>query len=102
MNISDRLGETSITKQGFIISIIGYDSSRNVIIQFNDRYNTIWHTTYTRFKQGTVKNPNVLCLYGRIAYKEDIEKNPIAYNKYRGMLDRCYGIQNGNNIVYQG
>ena len=100
--IINRVGETNITKQGFTISIIEYDCYNNVIIQFNDRYNTIWHTTYVRFKQGTVKNPNVLCMYGRIAYKQDIAKNPMAYNKYRAMLDRCYGIQKGNNIVYQG
>lgn len=101
-SILNRVGETNTTHQGFIMTIIKYESSRNVIIQFNDRHNTIWHTTYQRFKYGHVENPSVLCMHGRIIYKEDIIDNPIAYNKYRGMLDRCYGIQKGHNVVYQG
>lgn len=100
---TNRVGETIITHQGFIATIVKYDTAKRVTLQFNDRYGTQTTTSYSRFKNGQVQNPSCLVLYHKaIVYHNDIKNNSKAFEKYRAMMDRCYGNQKGNNAVYKG
>ena len=97
-----RVGEIGINHQNFLMTIIEYNSYRDVVVEFHDKYNTRKHDEYFDFKKGHIENPSVHCLYDHfIAYKEDVKNNRLAFEKYRAMLDRCYGKQEGNNIVYK-
>lgn len=99
----DRVGETKLSHQGFLMTIIKYESSKKIVIQFNDKYNTTKIDEYIDFKKGHVENPSVVCMHHKgVAYKQDVQLNPIAFNKWRAMFDRCYGVQTGNNAVYKG
>lgn len=100
---NQRIGQTNISNQGFLMTIIDYIGNGRVVIEFNDRYKTHKIDEYGDFKKGCIQNPSVNVLYHKlIAYKDDIKQNPLAFEKYRTMADRCYGNQKGNNKVYKG
>ncbi len=100
---TQKIGQTKISNQGFLMTIVDYIDSKHIVIEFNDRYKTHKIDEYTDFKKGNIQNPSVNVLYRKfIAYKDDIKQNPLAFEKYRAMADRCYGDQTGNNKVYKG
>ena len=100
---TQRIGQTKISNQGFLMTIVDYIDSEHIVIEFNDRYKTHKIDEYTDFKKGNIQNPNANVLYHKfIAYKDDIKQNPLAFEKYRAIADRCYGNQTGNNKVYKG
>lgn len=49
-------GETKMANCGMIMTIIEYNNSKDIIVEFQDGY--IKHTNYTQFTSGKVKNPN--------------------------------------------
>lgn len=55
----DRTGETVITKQGQISTIIRYKDNKEVDIKFEDG-TIVTNKSYNDFKRGSVKNPNHL------------------------------------------
>lgn len=62
---SARKGETHITNEGFTATIIKYNCSTDVDIQFDDEFNTVIKCRYCNLVAGTVKNPNNRTLCGR-------------------------------------
>ncbi len=78
------------------------EKSCNILIEFNDRHKTQKWVEGLKVKTKHIQDPSLICHYNKfIAYKEDIKINPLAYMKYRAMLDRCYGNQTGNNKTYK-
>jgi hypothetical protein len=98
----EKIGRTCITKQGFQVEIIKYKNGR-CTVRFNDKYNTELSVIYRSFKNGTIKNPHYYYLADKFLIDKELAKeNPVAYQKYRAMIDRCYGKQKYNNVVYKG
>lgn len=99
----DRTGETNINHQGYKMTIIEYKNYNHIVIQFDDIYKTTIESSYNHFKTGGLRNPSYtnLCNIFNID-KNLIKENPLAYEKYRAMIDRCYGKQKYNNVVYKG
>ena len=99
----EKVGRTRVNRQGFQMTIVEYNSTTDCVIEFNDKYKTRIRIGYLYFKKGTARNPNYRWLAEKVLIdKNDIEKNPTAFEKYRAMIDRCYGKQKYNNVVYKG
>lgn len=56
---TERLGQERINKQGYIMRVIEYDNYANIIVKFQDEYNTKVKTTWNNFNKGSVVNPTV-------------------------------------------
>ena len=98
----EKVGRTCITRQGFQVEIIKYKNGR-CTVRFNDKYNTELSVIYKSFKDRTIKNPHYYYLADKFLVDKELAKeNPMAYQKYRAMIDRCYGKQQYNNVVYKG
>lgn len=94
---TERLGETNISKEQYIMKIVEYKNARDIIVEFQDEYNARIHTEYKNFKKGEVKNPydkNVFGVgyYGQGKYKSKGKdgKHTKAYITWVSMLRRCY------------
>lgn len=53
-----RIGESRIAKNGQTVTIVEYNKSIDIIVEFDDKYHTRVKTTYASFKKGEVRNPN--------------------------------------------
>ena len=56
-NKIDRTGEINISNEGCVTKIIQYNSTLDIIIEFQDEYKYRVHTQYQAFKKGQCKNP---------------------------------------------
>lgn len=92
---NERLGKENINRQGCLMKVVDYINSGNVIIEFQDDYREHVKTTWTAFKNGSVKNhymPNV-CGVGMIGskYPSVINgKRTKEYMVWNSMITRCY------------
>ncbi len=91
----DRLGEERQNSQYCSMKIIKYNSYNDVVVQFQDKYRAIVHTTYKHFSKGAVKNPYAPSVYevGMIGnkYITSIDRKHIReYLCWSGVLERCY------------
>lgn len=92
----DRTGEENINNQGSSMKILVYKSSKNVTVQFQDRYKYTKNTIYKAFKRGEIKNPFHKSVYnigyiGNENLKISINNKPIKpYVVWNDMIRRCY------------
>ena len=92
----ERIGETSISNEGYKLLIIEDYDFRDIIVEIQDKYKTKVHTNYNAFKLGKVKNPYHTSVYnigylGKGKYKtKEKGKMTKAYKIWSEMLKRCY------------
>lgn len=55
---NERIGQTRINKQGFVMEVIEYNNCKDVKVKFLDNYNTTVKTDWVNFDKGSTKNPN--------------------------------------------
>lgn len=90
----EKVGEEIITKEGYTARIIKYIKSRDIIIEFQDKYKAIVHTTYDRFKIGDISNPYHPSVFGhgfrgqKYNTSNDIGKR--AYKIWQAIMQRCF------------
>ena len=90
----DRTGEVRFNNQGLRMEIIQYNNSKDIMIKFDNGYET--KTRYTHFKTGKIKNPYVPSVYGvgyiGIGDYKGVDNNvkTIQYIYWTKMLERCY------------
>lgn len=94
-NIKQRVGEEKLNYQGFLMRIVIYNNSRDIIVEFQDDYRGRVHTNYVYFSQGKVRNPYAKCLYNvgitGNKYKTKINNELTKeYITWRSMLKRCF------------
>lgn len=89
----ERVGETNFNSYGYKITVVNYNSERDIEVIFEDGF--IKKCSYSRFKSGNVKNNNMPSKYG-VAYigntstkVDGVEKS--SYRVWVGILDRVYG-----------
>ena len=101
---TDRLGETSLSKEGCVMKIVEYKNRDDIIIQFEDEHKYRLHTTYQAFKKGDCKNPFYpsVCGHGYLGvdkngnvpktreFKDGKSVRTQEYAKWKGMLGRCF------------
>lgn len=91
----DRTGETSYTFLGEKMTIIQYNSSKDITIRFEDTKYEM-KTRMTEFRNGQIRDPIYPSVYGHGyigigEYKVSINgKHTPQYNAWYDMLKRCY------------
>lgn len=93
----NRVGETTITKEGYAITIVKYINAHNIEVQFNDDIETTKNTTYSQFKKGNICYPYHRSVYG-VGYKGEGKygstnlngKKTKCYETWCNMIKRCY------------
>lgn len=91
-----KIGEINANRFGTRMQVVQYNSSSDILVQFQDANKAVVHTTYQAFKKGNVKNPydksvlGVGCI-GDGPYKSKIQgKRTHIYTVWVDMLRRCY------------
>lgn len=87
---ADRVGERGVNNQGCSMIIKEYINSKNIIVQFQDKYKAEIHTTYSAFKKGNVRNP--------FKYFERIGEKNI---NTQGCLMKIIEYINAQNIIVE-
>ena len=100
----DRTGEVGISNEGCVVKIVGYNSNKDIIVEFQDEHKYRTHTRYGLFKKGKCKNPfsPSVCGHGCLG----VDKNGNVpetkelkdgkwvttweYHKWEAMLRRCF------------
>lgn len=54
----ERLGLTKVNKWGDIMTIIVYNSSQDIVVEFQDEWRETKHSDYKTFKEGNIINPH--------------------------------------------
>ena len=65
-----RIGESRKNNDGELMTIIEYKNCDDILVEFNDRFNTQINSTYDCFSTGTIRNPNRVGKYGQVIGKE--------------------------------
>lgn len=98
----NRIGETNKNNFGTKMTIIEYNNSQNVKIEFENGFTTT--SRYSLFKNGQIKSPYDKTIYntgyfGEGKYKSSINnKNTKEYNYWRAMMRRCYDEKTKINL----
>lgn len=94
--VKNRIGETAISTEGQLMTIVMYNRATNMTVQFED--GTLKKTTYSQFKDGTVKNPN--CHINETLV--NIEGQQMTIIKYVNARDIIVQFENGGlkNTTY--
>lgn len=96
VNISDIIGKTFITNEGYEVEIIDYIDSHNVLIKFTCHPDYHVWVTMQNLKNGQIKNPYHRAIYNKGYYgvgNYTARINNIKteqYIKWFSMFDRCY------------
>ena len=99
MKKTNRLGEVRKNKEslgGYEMKIIEYNGTSDIWIEFQDEYKYKFHTNYSNFLKGGIKNPyhKSVCNIGYLGNgKYSCKDYPKIYNHWNHMLKRCYNIQ---------
>ena len=103
-NKIDRTGETNVSNEGCAMKIVEYNSTLDIVIEFQDEHKYRVHTQYKNFKNGQCKNPYFASTYGHgymgvdkngnvpktKEFKDGKWHNIWEYNKWMNMLKRCF------------
>ena len=90
-----RVGETKYNKQGCLMKVIEYNSSVDVVVEFQDEYKWKTHTQWIHFQNGNVRNcyaPSIFNV-GITGNKYNIIHNGKHIKEYViwcAMIQRCY------------
>lgn len=90
----DLIGDIYPTKHGGTCQIIGMQNLKNIIVEFSNGYRTV--CTMGNLKEGSVLNPYHPKIYGvgfigeGTNYAKIDGKISYSYDRWRGMLRRCY------------
>ena len=100
----DRTGETNVSNEGCAMKIVEYNSTLDIVIEFQDEHKYRAHTSYQAFKNGVCKNPFYPSVYGygylgvdkngnvpkTREFKDGKSVATWEYNKWKSMLQRCF------------
>lgn len=94
----ERLGLEKYNNQGCLMKIIEYNETRDIIVQFLDKYKYITKTTWQNFERGCINNPYHITVYdiGIKGSKYPAKVNGVMtkeYDAWHHMLRRCYDIK---------
>lgn len=91
----NRLYETNINNQGYLMKIVEYQDANHLIVEFQDEHKHREKNKYERFKKGNIPNPYHPTVYG-IGYLGNTTccdksgKHKISNIVWKDMLCRCY------------
>ena len=89
----DRTNEVNTSNEGYLMKIVNYNNSHDIIIEFQDKHKARVHTNYGAFKNGEVRNPYYKNVYS-IGYigqgKYNSKEHKKTWSVWYDMLRRCY------------
>lgn len=97
-----RVGQERLNNQGYIMRIIAYNNSDDIIVEFQDKYKALIHTTYKNWYCGKVENP-----YGANVFGVGITGNKYStqikeYKTWVNMISRCFSEkEKGKHPTYK-
>ena len=88
----ERLGATNYNNQGCLMKIVEYNSIRNVIVEFQDKYKCQKKTQWDYFQKGSIDNPYhpSVCGVGMHGIKYPICVNGKKTKEYIAWKDMLY------------
>lgn len=91
----ERLGLEILNNQNCLMKIVEYNKASDIVVEFQDEYNTKIHTDYRHFLNGSVRNPYYKSLYGvgRVGNKYPASingKDTKEYKVWNHMIERCF------------
>ena len=103
-NKIDRTGETNVSNEGCAMKIVEYNSTLDIVIEFQDEHKYRVHTQYSNFKNGQCKNPFFPSVFGHgylgvdknsnvpkvSEFKDGKSVATWEYLKWQSMLKRCF------------
>lgn len=93
----ERLGEEKLNNQGYLMKIIEYNKTEEIIVEFQDKYKAKIKTRYPDFTKGKVGNPyHPNAQGGMIGSKYPAKVNGKITKEYftwKNMLKKCINIQ---------
>lgn len=102
-NRKQRVGQTNMNSDGTLMKITEYINANKITVEFQDELQYKVNASYHDFKIGNIKNPGKRVIHGigyigvgpyLTSHKISGKKVPTkAYDAWRRMLDRCYGVQ---------
>lgn len=92
---NERLGEEKYNNNGELMKIVEYNKSRDIVVEFQDKYKYKTHTKYQCFINGSIKNPFAKSVYGVgiTGNKYPTRINGVhtkEYEAWKRMLERCF------------
>lgn len=89
------LGEERLNKQGCLMKIVEYNKTKDIVVEFQDRYKARVHNQYDKFIKGQIKNPYhpSVCGVGMIGNKYPVAigyEDTKEYTVWHRMLRRCF------------
>lgn len=100
---TDIMDKIYFNKYGCAMKIIEYNSSKDVIVEFQDEFCSKVHTNMRNIRAGSVKNPYYPSVFGvgiigNIYPTSSDENVPLKeYTTWKAMLNRCYYEKKYNN-----
>ena len=90
-----RLYSEKLNIQGCLMKIVAYESTKNIIVEFQDKYRTRVSSQWQYFEKGNIINPYHPSVFGVGIVGNKYERNRKGrhtkeYNTWIHMLERCY------------
>ena len=88
----NRIGLTYLNNKGELMTIVEYNNSSDIIVEFNDHMKTKVSTTFNNFKKGEVNNPYRPSYYNKGYIGEGFKptKTDKSMECWTNMLKRSY------------
>lgn len=91
---SEVMGEFKYNNRGYLMKIINYENSNDILVEFQDKHKSIVHSSYYNFVNGEIRNPYEKNKFGGMLGHglscNDKGKIKKSYNVWWGMLERCF------------
>lgn len=91
----ERIGTEFVTNEGYMVRVIDYKRSNEVLIEFQDEHKYQVWVAWKNLKRGSIRNPFHISVYG-IGYGGVLPDGTLpkssdrAYKVWKSMLERCY------------
>lgn len=103
-------GDEYSTAQGYIVKVLEYVNSSNVLVKFNDKNGTELRVSSVQLKRGNLTNPYHPTVYGKgyigigpYESRSSRDKMNREYTLWCGILERCYNEEfHENSPTYKG
>lgn len=83
------------------MKIVEYNSCKDVVVEFQDKYKYHKNASYGNFKTGKISNPYYKTIFNRgYLGTDDVKYTDMSYIVWCSMFKRCYS--NYNEISYNG
>jgi hypothetical protein len=89
-----RLGAEKVNSQGYLMKLIEWHNSENIVVEFQDKYKCKVQSSWSQFQSALIHNPYHPNKFGGILGDKYSTvhngKTDKEYHAWKGILERCY------------